>query len=360
MKKRICLCLTLIVIVIVHSEMLEARQKCSADIAELFQRVSPSVVTVTGTSLNPFSLNDRIRVSMGSGFVVDAKGYILTNSHVVFGAQVIMIYLNDGSSLKAKLTGADPLFDLAVLQVDQLPKKLKALPMAKAEALVVGEDVVAIGNPLGLVQTITRGIISGLNRVLPVSPMSYTVPMIQTDASINPGNSGGPLLNFCGEVLGINTAGIIGAENVGFAVPATIIKDAYPQLLENGRIIRPWIGISGKLIQAADLSRLFNLPLVDGFLIEAVEPGSPAEAAGLIGGSLSIKVMNDAILFGGDIVTSINGASMSNPVNYLNMVRKLKVGETVKLEIYRDGYQHKFSLKTIERPILPWDLPVDN
>jgi len=154
---------------------------------------------------------------------------------------------------------------------------------------------VAIGNPLGLEQTITRGIISGINRVLPSSPMSMMVPLIQTDTAINPGNSGGPLLNLCGEVIGINTATLMGVENIGFAIPINIAKQVVPQLVQRGRFIRPWLGTAGKLI-SKDLGAVFNIPMVDGFLVETLEPGSPAENAGVQGGVLPTRKMDLAAL----------------------------------------------------------------
>ena len=230
-------------------------------------------------------------------------------------------------------------------------------PLGDSDTLRVGEEVIAIGNPLGLGQTLTCGVVSGLNRILPISPMSLTLPMIQTDAAINPGNSGGPLLNRCGEVIGINTSVIAGAENIGFAVPMNLAKEILPQLINKGRVIRPWLGIRGKLIKAKEIQMIFNLPLVDGFLVETVEPGSPAEEAGMRGGNLPIKIAGDEILLGGDIITDANGKSMDDLKNFEGFVRSLKVGDKVRLVIYREGKKHEIEFSIPERPLLPGDLP---
>ena len=159
---------------------------------------------------------------------------------------------------------------------------------------------------MGLDQTVTRGIVSGLNRILPGTSMLFTEPMIQTDTPINPGNSGGPLFNRCGEVIGITTAMVEEAQNIGFAIPINLVKAVLPSLIKNGRVIRPWLGFDGTLIWS-DLKKILNLPLVDGLLVEAVEPGSPAEGAGMRGGNLEVTVGTTSILVGGDIVTRING-----------------------------------------------------
>jgi serine protease Do len=217
--------------------------------------------------------------------------------------------------------------------------------------------VIAIGNPLGLDQTLTRGIVSAINRILPISPMSLTIPMIQTDAAINPGNSGGPLINRCGRVIGMNTSVLAPAENIGFALPAEIIKQVLSELIRNGRVIRPWVGIRGQLIQKKDIQAIFNFDVVNGFLIETIDPGSPAEKAELRGGVLPIKVAGQELLFGGDIIVSANGKSLDNQLAYETFVTSLKVGDNVKLTVYREGKKHRVSWVLPERPVLPGDIP---
>ena len=333
-----------------------ARSDCAEPIPELFDRVSPSVVFISAVAIDPFKITERVSWSIGSGFIISKDGLVLTNSHLVFGRRAITVTLDDGRMAEAELLGADAILDLAALRIPVPPEGLSVATLGDSDATRVGEEVVAIGNPLGLEQTLTHGVVSGINRILPVSPMSLTLPLIQTDAAINPGNSGGPLLNRCGEVIGINTSMLAGAENIGFAVPINIAKQVLPQLVKKGRVIRPWIGVSGKLIRK-ELGAILNLPLVDGFLVETVEPGSPAQRAGLRGGELLITIAGEEFLFGGDIITTANGRPVSDPDNYAKLVRALKVGDKVRLTLYREGKTHKLELVVSERPILPGDLP---
>jgi serine protease Do len=332
-----------------------ARSDCTEPIPELFRRVSPSVVFISAVAIDPFRLTDRVSSSIGSGFIISKEGLVLTNSHVVFGRRAIAVTLDDGITAPAELLGADPILDLAVLRIPSHPKGFPTAALGDSDAARVGEEVLAIGNPLGLEQTLTRGLVSGINRILPVSPMSLTLPLIQTDAAINPGNSGGPLLNRCGEVIGINTATLVGVQNIGFAVPINIAKRVLPQLVKEGRVIRPWLGVPGKLI-SRDLGKIINIPLVDGFLIETVEPGSPAQKAGLRGGELPIKIAGMEFLLGGDIITSANGQPLTDPENFAAFVRSLKVGDKVRLVIFREGKTRKVEFVLPERPILPGDL----
>jgi serine protease Do len=326
-------------------------------VADLYERVSPAVVTITGQSINPYRLKGRVSHIVGSGFIADANGVVLTNSHVAFGQQSLTVTLDDGTILPARLLGADPIYDIAAVQIPKPAKgTLPTVPMGDSDKIRVGEDVIAIGNPLGLDQTVTRGIISGLNRILPESPLSLTEPMIQTDASINPGNSGGPLFNRRGEVIGITTEMVEGAQNIGFAIPINLVKAVLPSLLKNGRVIRPWLGFHGTLIRA-ELKKILNLPLVDGLLVEVIEPGGPAEAAGIRGGSLEVTLGTTSFLLGGDIVTSINDTPMNDPENLKLVMRALTVGSKVKVALYREGKVREVEYVLPERPLMPRDLP---
>src|SRR5262249_34992169 len=285
---------------------------CDEPLPDLFARVSPAVVSISATSINPYRLSERVTHVVGSGVLFDAGGLILTNSHLAYGRQSITVTLDDGTRLAARLVGADPIFDLAVLRVtppsaDPLP----TVPLGDSDRVRVGDEVVAIGNPIGFDQTLTRGIVSGMNRILPETPFSLQEPLIQTDAPINPGNSGGPLVNRCGDVVGINTAMIADAQNIGFAVPANLAKATAAALLAHGRVIRPWIGFHGQLV-TSELKDLLKMPLVDGLLVEVIEPGSPAETAGLKGGRLELDVDGRDFLLGGDIITSINQRTMDS------------------------------------------------
>jgi S1-C subfamily serine protease len=319
--------------------------------------VSPAVVSIGAISINPYDMDRRLERVAGSGVIIDAAGLILTNSHVVFGRQVITVTLDDGTNVPAKLIGADPIFDIALIKI-QTPTK-GTLPVAKlgnSSRLAVGIEVYAIGNPLGLDQTLTRGIVSAVNRMVPGAAWSLAEPMIQTDASINPGNSGGPLLDPCGQIVGITTAILPGAQNIGFAVPVDLVKDVIPRLLSKGRVVRPWLGVQGQFVVPV-LKELLRVPLVDGFLIEAVEPGSPAEQAGLEGGLFELTIEGQPILLGGDIITQVNGTKLDDPRALATLLGGLEVGSKLKLTVVRDGKPNAIELLLVERPILPWDLP---
>jgi serine protease Do len=312
---------------------------------------------ITGQSINPYRLQGRVTRVLGSGFVIDANGLILTNSHVVFGLQSLTVTLDDGAIVPAKLVGADPIFDLALIQIPK-PRTgtLAVAKLGDSDKLRPGEEVIAIGNPLGLDQTVTRGIISGINRILPETPLSLTEPLIQTDTAINPGNSGGPLLNRCGEVIGINTAIVPEAQSIGFSVPINLAKSVLPSLLKDGRVIRPWIGFHGQLI-GPELRKLLQVPLVEGLLVEVVEPGSPAEKGGIRGGTMELSIGGVSLLLGGDIVVSLNGAPMNEPEKLTEIMRGLKVGSRLKLRLFREGKYVNVEYSLPERPLLPGDLP---
>ena len=234
-------------------------------------------------------------------------------------------------------------------------ERLATVALGDSDRVRVGDDVVAIGNPIGLDQTLTRGIVSGMNRVLPETPYSVLEPLIQTDASINPGNSGGPLLNRCGEVIGINTAVIADAQNIGFAVPANLAKTTMVSLLAHGRVIRPWLGFHGQLV-TSELKDLLKAPLVDGLLVEVIEPGSPAERAGLQGGRIELEIDGRAYLLGGDVITGINGRALDSPAALAEVMRKVAVGASVRLNVYREGQQREVVYTLPERPLLPSDV----
>ncbi len=334
-----------------------ARPGCSTDIPTLFDRVSPAVVMISAQSINPYKVQGRVSHIIGSGFIYDSKGLIITNSHVAFGRQTLFVTLDDGSVVAAHLLGADPIFDIAVLQIPKPEKgKLTAVPLGDSEHLRVGENVIAIGNPLGLDQTVTRGIVSGVNRILPDTPLSLSEPLIQTDTPINPGNSGGPLLNMCGEVIGMNTAMVQDAQNIGFAIPISLIKSIVPALIRDGRMIRPWVGFHGTVI-GNEVRKVLKLSLTDGLLVEVVEPGSPAETAGLRGGEIEFTLGTISLLLGGDIVTVINGVPATDPDKIAPMMRTLKVGDTLTLSVFRDGETRRIVYVLPERPLLPGDLP---
>src|SRR5262245_12782492 len=329
---------------------------CRESLPDMFDRVSPAVVSISATSINPYRLSERVSHVVGSGILYDSTGMILTNSHVAYDRQSISVTLDDGTRVPARLVGADPIFDVAVLRITPpASAKLPTLALGDSDRVRVGDEVVAIGNPVGLDQTLTRGIVSGMNRILPETPFSVQEPLIQTDAPINPGNSGGPLLNRCGEVIGVNTAVIADAQNIGFAVPANLAKTTMAALLAHGRVIRPWIGFHGQLV-SSELKDLVKVPLVDGLLVEVIEPGSPAERAGLQGGRVDLELEGRAYLLGGDIVTSINGRTLDSPAALADVMKGLTVGNEVRLSLFRDGQRREVVYALPERPLLPSDV----
>jgi serine protease Do len=330
--------------------------RCTASLPVLYQQVAPSVVFISAVATPSIHPGDRAGNVVGSGVLLDAAGLVLTNSHVVFGHRAITVTLDNGYETPAKVLGADPILDVAVLRITVPDTALPAATLGDSDTLQVGEEVVAIGNPMGLDQTLTHGVISGLDRLLHEFPLNLMLPLIQTDAAINPGNSGGPLVNRCGEVVGLASALLADAQNIGFAIPINIVKQVLPQLVQHGRVIRPWLGVSGKVI-GKEVRSLLKLPLVDGFLVETVEPGSPAAKMGLHEGELLIAISGEEFLFGGDIITSANGIEMDETEKFAQFVRTLQVGDTVRLTLYHEGAVRQVEFSLPERPILPGDVP---
>ena len=328
-----------------------AGEPCAEPFAAIFARVAPVVVSIQATRINKANPQHRFETVVGSGVVVERDGQVLTNAHVVDGAAALSITLDSGVKAPARLVGMDTVLDLALLRLAS-PSPLAAARLGDSSTLRVGDEVVAIGNPIGLDHTMTRGIVSGLNRLLPGAAEQ---PMIQTDAPINPGNSGGPLVDRCGRVIGINTFISEGAQGIGFAVPIDAAKAVLRDLRETGRVVRPWLGIEGREVDSR-LGALLRIPLAPGYLVEVVYDGSPAERAGVRGGSLSIVVQGEEYLLGGDILAAIQGTSIRTHQDYLDKVRTLRPGQRVRVTVIRDGQTREITLTVAERPRLPSDL----
>ena len=316
---------------------------------EIFERSEPGVVRV-----NVQRTEAVLGVGgVGSGFVFDKKGHIITNEHVVDNAQKIDVTFLDGRAYSADVVGIDDFTDIAVLRVDADLSLLRPLPIGDSSNLKVGEPIAAIGNPFGLSGSMTSGIVSQLGRLLP-SGSGYSIPdIIQTDAAINPGNSGGPLLNMRGEVVGINTA-IQSATGeftgVGFAVPSQTFAKIVPTLIGEGEYKHPWIGISGRDIDP-DLAEALNREEAVGFLVVTVVEDSPAEKAGLIGSTDTVRIDGREHPVGGDIIVSVDGNEVRKIDDILVYLQRAKtVGDEMTLEIVRDGRTTDITIVLQERP----------
>ncbi len=340
----------------------------------IYKRVNPSVVNIrVAKRVKGFRFEFEIPgfprgpeeffiPGQGSGFVYDKEGHIVTNNHVVEGAEEIEVTFSDGTIVEAKVIGTDPDSDLAVLKVDLPPERLQAVELGDSDELEVGQRVIAIGNPFGLNGTMTTGIISALGRTLPLGRISTTVggrfsipELIQTDAAINPGNSGGPLLDSQGRVIGVNTAITSPSGSfagVGFAVPVNLVKRVVPELIEKGHYAYPWLGITGTTLVPRIVEEM-DLPVERGALIVEVVEGSPADRVGLRGGKRDwvVEVYGKPTALGGDVIIAIDGVkvkSMEDLIVYL--VKETKVGQRVKLTIIRDGKEMRIEVKLAERP----------
>jgi len=326
--------------------------KSSLSLVELFEKSEEGVVKIQVVRSNiPGDAG-----SVGSGFVYDNLGHIITNAHVVDGATKATVTFLDGSQYDAEIIGTDKFTDLAVIKVTEKPRLLHPLQIGDSSQLHVGEQVAAIGNPFGLSGSMTSGIVSQMGRLLPSQDSGFSIPdVIQTDAAINPGNSGGPLLNLRGEVIGINTA--IQSRSgefsgIGFAIPSNTAIKIVPSLIEDGEYHHPWIGISGRDIDP-DLARVLELKDAKGFLIITVVNGSPADKAGLKGMTATQVIDGKEYPADGDIIISVDDKEVRKISDILiHLQREKSVGDTMVLGVLRDGeFMHKF-LTLVERPDL--------
>jgi S1-C subfamily serine protease len=326
---------------------------CDESVAAVFRLNSPSVIRVFTVAIDPFSLTERVRTAVGTGVVIDGDGHIVTNAHIVFEANQVMVSTADEQMLEAELIGMDALTDIAVIRLDPDDLELPAATLGRSADLEIGEEVLAIGYPFGIGKTATRGIVSALERVVPLSPFSWRAPFIQTDAAINPGNSGGPLIDSCGNVIGINTltAGI--GENLGFAVPADLVREVLPQIIESGHVSRAWHGINGRIVP---LPLAFALGIPPGFLVETVEPGSPAEQIGLRGGNFPVQIGGQEYLLGGDVLIAANGTPLTDMETVSAIAQSLKVGDEIEIDYMHEGEVLSATVKLPERPMLSGDV----
>ena len=335
--------------------------KSTSSLPGVFKRVENSVVQITTTQSNPNNLiiingvpATGKSTALGSGFVYDNQGHIITNYHVIDGATTADVSFTDGNTYSAKVIGKDPDADIAVLQITDnfSEEKVTPLPIANSSSLNPGDQLIAIGNPFGLSGTITTGIVSGEGRLLPNPDTGFSIPnIIQTDAAINPGNSGGPLLNSQGQVIGMNTAILSRTgsySGVGFAIPSNSIAKEVPVLIKDGTFTHPWLGIAGgsitpEIAQSAGLPRNYK-----GVVIGSVQSGSPADKAGVQATTQDMSGTNTHI---GDIITAIDGhptRQIDDIINYIDSNKN--VGDNVKLTINRGGQTMDLTATLQARP----------
>jgi S1-C subfamily serine protease len=311
---------------------------------EIFRKASPAVVYVTNTALRRglFSLDImEIPRGSGTGFIWDGNGLVVTNYHVISGAQKVTVTLQDRSELDAEIIGVAPEKDLAVLRVRNPPHNLATLPLGDSSELTVGRKVLAIGNPFGLDTTLTTGIVSALGREIQAAGDRKIHGVIQTDAAINPGNSGGPLLNSLGQLVGVNTAiySPSGASaGIGFAIPVNTVKEVVPQLISYGRLLRPVIGVELASDGFVQRYRIEGMPVVQVF------PGLPAAEAGMIGAHRNAQ--GDIEL--GDIIIRIDGKPVRTQDDYFTAIEAHEPGEKVQVETQRGNRQHTYTVKLVE------------
>lgn len=306
---------------------------------EVYRAVSPGVVMITSVSFSDDFFDPGERQGTGSGSVIDTEGHILTNNHVVEGAQKLTVSFGE-NTYPARIVGRDPDTDLAIIQVNAAREHLRPVAFGDSDRVVVGQKVLAIGNPFGFARTLTTGVISGLQRPIRSRNGRLIEGALQTDASINPGNSGGPLLDSTGRIVGINTmiyspSGT--SSGVGFAVPVNIAKRIVPQLISNGAVVRPKLGIVPFNVGNLQV----RLPVSEGVGVYQVYPGSPAAVAGLRG--LQQDINGDVAI--GDIITGIDGEKIANGDDLYRILDKHQFGDTVQVEVFREGHRVKVPVR---------------
>jgi len=309
-----------------------------ATVIDAYNKVAPSVVFITSTILT-FDFRRQVvpQEGVGSGAIVSSEGYILTNNHVVEGAEFITVSLGDGEEIEAELIGTDPSHDLAVIKIPQ--DDLPVAEMGNSEGLEIGQSVVAIGNPFSLERTATVGVISALERTLEAEDGGLMTGLIQTDAAVNPGNSGGPLVNLNGEIIGINTAIISpsgGSVGIGFAIPINLAKRVMEELITRGKVANPFMGLFVASVEELPVENL-GISVDSGVLIVDLAVGGPAEKAGLKGSDREVRVGRVRYPAGGDIIIGINDYSIRTAEDLIIFIAGKSVGDEVEVTFVRDG-----------------------
>jgi S1-C subfamily serine protease len=329
----------------------------------IYKRDAPGVVqitatTVTTTPADPFGFTPpqkQTEESLGSGFVIDKAGHIITNYHVISGAQKVQVSFTGGDQITATVVGKDPSTDVAVLKIDTHARALTPLMLGDSDGVRVGDEVYAIGNPFGYTRTLTSGIVSAVQRQIS-APNSLPIDnAIQTDAAINHGNSGGPLMDADGRVIGVTSqistgnTGQQGNIGIGFAVPINTVRTVAAQLIKTGKVAHPFLGISILPINK-QLAQLFNLPTQRGLLIEKVDPGSGAAKAGLRAGHTNVIVQGTSYPLGGDIIVAVDGKAVATFEQLRDAIAQKKPGDSLSIQLYRHGQKMTVHVKLGNAP----------
>ncbi len=329
---------------------------------QIYRRDAPGVVQITATSVTPgqtdpfnvFPATPQKQQSLGSGFVIDRAGHIVTNYHVIEGAQRIQVSFSGQDEINATVVGKDPSTDTAVLKIDAHARALTPLALGNSDGVTVGDAVYAIGNPFGFTRTLTTGVVSAVQRQIE-APNSLKIDhAIQTDAAINHGNSGGPLIDAAGRVIGVTsqistgTTGQQGNLGIGFAVPVNTVRQVAAQIISTGKAEHAFLGVTTAAI-TPQLARLFNLPVTQGLLVTNVDQGSNAAKAGILAGTTSVIVQGESYMIGGDIIVSIDHQALSTFNALRDAIAQRKPGDKVELGLYRHGSKKSVTVKLGDR-----------
>lgn len=319
----------------------------------VYRQTTPAVANILTKATEYDFFMDPVPVEgAGSGFVIDPRGYILTNNHVVEGAQTIEVVLGDKSRYQAKFIGADARNDVALIKIEPKGAKLATLTLGDSATLQVGQKVLAIGDPFGFQSTLTTGVVSALGRTVQTSQTTFIDEAIQTDAAINRGNSGGPLINSKGEVIGINSAIYTPSgttAGIGFAIPINTAKRIANDLITDGRVHQAFLGVETYPV-GGYLASALDLPVQDGLLVQQVTKGGPAASAGIRGGDRVAQAGMRRFYIGGDVIVAIDGQSVASPLDVTLALNKKRPGDTVNVTLYRGGKKMDISVKLGDLP----------
>jgi len=340
-------------------------QRKALSIHDVYTEAAPGVVHINAITkvrqpADPFfgtPGGTQEQTAVGSGFVIDKSGHIVTNDHVVAGASTVEVSFSDNESMKARIVGEDPATDIAVLQVNAPSRALRPLALGDSDTVQVGDQVIAIGNPLGYDRSVTSGIVSAVGRSIEAPNQVSTIGhAIQTDAALNHGNSGGPLLNASGQVVGVNAQiapSSSGANiGIGFAIPINTVRDVAAQLIEHGKVEHAFLGISAKAIDP-QIASVLHLPVTHGLMVARVVAGSGAARAGLVAGKTPVIVAGDSWPAGGDIVVRADGHPVSSVEALRDVIGKKKPGQDITLDLFRNGTKETVKVKLGRQPATP-------